>query len=321
MHSTEIRIAELLLESRDTAGISEEHRNELNDLLRASEQNREFAAQFLLDGDSLAELLATDEIADIAARRTRDVPERSPRIRLVAWIAAATVLIVAGLSAWVITSKSDSPIAMIADEANAVFSSGTVLPDGRLESGRYSLGSGIVAIEFRNGVSMTVRGPAEFEIVDEFRVKLSRGQARAFAPEGGRGFTIETPDADVVDLGTEFGILVEPGTGESRVQVFDGRVDVRNLHSKKTIASLQIGESAWIHPDGVESVNAPKFGVFPTPADLGYARCNNMTARFAETEMSCSTTHSTDCPSTTGRFSMRLTIPNRSMEPLRAHVG
>ena len=271
----EKRIAELLLEchSKDIDEFSEKHRRELNELLRENEPNREFAVRFLMDSESLTELLATEEIADISARRHHRTTGNGNRSKALVKraLSAAAILLVSGLGFWVFHQRDLTPIASLLDEANAVFN--TELPEGRsMEARRYSLTSGMVTIKFRNGVKMTVRGPAEFEIVNEFRVILSRGQARAFAPESGYGFTIETPEADIVDLGTEFGVAVDPESGESRVQVFDGRVDVKERKSKAALASLEFGEAARIHRGSVEAINAPKPDTFPTPADLAVAR-------------------------------------------------
>ncbi len=283
MNPSQKRIAELLLESHHKDDFSVKLRGELNDLLRESEENREFAARFLLDGETLTELLATDEIWDISARRRHHAPEPSHRPRLFRWIpaAAAALLVVSGLGFWLFQREAPLPVATILDQANAVFDQ--VLPEnGHLETRNYALGSGMVTIGFRNGVKMTVRGPAEFEIVDEFRVILSRGQARAFAPESGHGFTIETPEADLVDLGTEFGVSVDPDSGESQVQVFDGWVDVKQRRGKTPIASLKFGDSARIHRGGVEPIRAPEPNTFPTPADLAVARWQRLDRELRE---------------------------------------
>ena len=271
----EKRIADLLLEchSKDMADFSEKHRRELNQLLRENEAHREFAVQFLMDSESLTELLATEEIADISARRHRRTTGNRNRPKALARraVAAAAILAISVLGVWVFQQRDQPPIASLLDEANAVFT--TELPEGRaMEARHYSLTSGMVTIQFRNGVKMTVRGPAEFEIVNEFRVILSRGQARAFAPETGYGFTIETPEADIVDLGTEFGVSVDPESGESQVQVFDGRVDVKERKGKAALASLEFGEAARIHRGSVESISAPGPETFPTPTDLAVAR-------------------------------------------------
>ena len=283
MESKKKRIAELILLSRETDEFSEKRRSELNELLRTKEENREFAAQFLLDGESLTECLATDEISEISARKKHPVVARTKRLsRFTAVASIAATLLLLGLATWAILPSllDHSPVAVIRDHADAVFSDEDILTARQLDPTQYSLTSGMVMIEFRNGVSLTMKGPADFEIIDEFRIKLSRGQVRAFAPESGHGFTIETPNADLIDLGTEFGVSVDPATEVSEVQVFDGQVDVKNREGKTPISSLRFGDAARIRQGSIESIRAPRPDTFPTPSDLGFARWQILDRKF-----------------------------------------
>ena len=272
MKTNQTRIAELLLGSREPEGLPDRQRNELNALLRADEANREFAAKFLLDGESLTERLATEEISEISARKCHSSPTNSLRRRKPTRQVALAAVIVVGLACWLLIHFEHPPVAVIEDSAGAVFTGDTAPEQGRLDRSRYSLDSGMVTISFRNGVTLTIRGPAEFEIIDEFRVKLDRGQARAVAPESGHGFTIETQDADVVDLGTEFGVSVDPATGTSDVQVFDGRVDVKDSARQIALASLELGEAVRIQDGDIEAIELLDSEIFPSPTDLGLAR-------------------------------------------------
>ena len=272
---TQKRIAELLMECRFES-LSNDRQNELNGLLRESENHREFAAQLLLEDETLAELLVTDEMVALASRRhsqptvKRDAKKSSRNV--FRWMVLATAVSLSGVLLTLFMTAQHTPVAVMQDEANAVFMNGLAPRNSEFEEGRYSLTSGLVAIQFRNGVSMTVKAPAEFDIIDEFRVKLHRGQVRAFAPETGKGFTIETPKADFEDLGTEFGVTVDAHSGESEVHVFDGKVDVWNPNAKKAFASLRLGDSARIREGKVIPVNVPPNEAFPTLADVGYYR-------------------------------------------------
>ncbi len=57
------------------------------------------------------------------------------------------------------------------------------------------------------------------------KAKCRFGQMRVHVPPHARGFKLMTPDAKVVDLGTEFGLKVSD-SGKSDVHVFDGEVEV-----------------------------------------------------------------------------------------------
>jgi hypothetical protein len=99
-----------------------------------------------------------------------------------------------------------------------------VLGDGFGE-GKLHLEVGLARLDFRNGATVTLQGPAEFEILSTDRTVLSSGILTASIPESAVGFKVLTPAMDVVDLGTAFGVSVG-ADGETDVCVFEGEVEV-----------------------------------------------------------------------------------------------
>lgn len=97
-----------------------------------------------------------------------------------------------------------------------------------LHAGRLKLKSGLIQLEFYSGATVVLEGPADFELLSIDRAFCRRGKLRVRAPVRSSHFSVLTPNADVVDLGTEFGIRVDE-TGGSEVQVFEGSVE---LHGK-----------------------------------------------------------------------------------------
>ncbi|MEQ8211310.1 MAG: FecR family protein [Lacipirellulaceae bacterium] len=96
----------------------------------------------------------------------------------------------------------------------------------RLRSGRsLQLMEGLAEVTLSSGAVVVVRGPADLQLVSPMRVKANRGTVRARVGEEATGFVIETPNADVVDLGTEFGVNVSEA-GTTDVVVFEGAVDL-----------------------------------------------------------------------------------------------
>jgi hypothetical protein len=85
--------------------------------------------------------------------------------------------------------------------------------------------SGVAEITFTDGAAVTVQGPADFSLATSDRGYLRRGHLVAEVPRRAIGFTIETPSAEIVDLGTEFGVDVD-ATGRTDVQVLAGAVNV-----------------------------------------------------------------------------------------------
>ena len=94
-----------------------------------------------------------------------------------------------------------------------------------LAPGTLRLTAGIAELAFAGGATVRIEGPAEFVPQSAGHIQLSRGRLLALAPPGARGFTVATPRADVIDLGTQFGVQVDPD-GSTAVEVFRGLVEV-----------------------------------------------------------------------------------------------
>ena len=150
---------------------------------------------------------------------------------LILTIATAAVV----LFAFVTLRKSDSPIkqtlngrksiARITYQQNAGWSSGSRLTGDTIAGGMVHLQVGIARLDFSNGATVTLQGPAKFEVLSADRTRLHEGVLTVHVPETAIGFEIETPTVDVVDLGTAFGLAVGVD-GETDVCVFEGEVEV-----------------------------------------------------------------------------------------------
>lgn len=90
-----------------------------------------------------------------------------------------------------------------------------------VNSRRLRLRSGLVTLTLFSGVTISVEGPAEMQLVSMGRFFCRRGRLRARVPKGAEGFIVATPASTVVDLGTEFALNVA-ADGRSEVMVFEG---------------------------------------------------------------------------------------------------
>ncbi|MDA7893686.1 FecR family protein [bacterium] len=123
------------------------------------------------------------------------------------------------------TSKSQELIARVAYQQNADWSSGPREIGDAIDGGMMQLQVGIARLDFSNGATVTLQGPAKFEILSADRTRLHQGILTVHVPGTAIGFHIETPAIDVVDLGTAFGLAVG-FDGETDVCVFEGEVEV-----------------------------------------------------------------------------------------------
>ncbi|MBI1374997.1 MAG: hypothetical protein GC159_19950 [Phycisphaera sp.] len=99
-------------------------------------------------------------------------------------------------------------------------------PGASIEAGRLQLRAGSAEFVMQSAAMVTLLGPADVEMLGPNRCRLTRGRVVAHVPASAHGFTVETPTHTIVDLGTVFGVNVD-ADHQTRVDVFEGRVDVR----------------------------------------------------------------------------------------------
>lgn len=106
-------------------------------------------------------------------------------------------------------------------KSETLFRQGDTLGDDLLE-----LEKGIVEIQFFSGATMTVEGPAEVALKSAWEASCLEGAVRMQVPPAARGFTLHSPSSKIIDLGTEFGLVVRDGKGH--VEVFDGEIAIQH---------------------------------------------------------------------------------------------
>ena len=93
---------------------------------------------------------------------------------------------------------------------------------------RIELDAGVARVTFESGAAATLHGPCEFIVDNAMHGTILQGRVAVIAPRRAYGFRIRSPNSEVIDLGTEFGVSVNDG-GQSEVHVFSGEVLSRPL--------------------------------------------------------------------------------------------
>lgn len=173
--------------------------------------------------ESLAKLL--EEPAPLPARRWP----------LAVWSAAAAACLTLGISFFLWPTKGTSkPVATIIKAQNCRWA-GSDLPtaeNAHLGTGTLALVEGMATLKFESGATVTMEAPAKIRILNNMHCQLLEGSVTAEVPEPAHGFTIDTPDLKLIDLGTRFGVTIG-STGNSQVFVFEGEVKVNDLNGKE----------------------------------------------------------------------------------------
>jgi hypothetical protein len=115
---------------------------------------------------------------------------------------------------------------------------------------RLDLANGLVEITFNDGAVVVLEGPATFDVDAPGRAQLHEGRLTAVVPERAHGFQVATARMNVVDLGTEFGLMADP-EGTAEVHVFNGLVKAQLLDERGNqvrTMELNTSQAARIEP-------------------------------------------------------------------------
>ena len=200
---------------------TEEESQSLEERLLSDENARNQYLNAVNIHASLNHRFSAAESMDLASVEPFPTPNR--RLFSIMLAVAAALVLVAGIASLLLPSK---PIAVVAQVVGAYSGEGEAFAIGKpVMRGRLEISRGLLRLDFRNGARITVEGPAQVEVLDEMRMVLHRGVVTATIPESAIGFVVDTAAAQVVDLGTSFGVSVS-AEGLTEVCVFEGEVEV-----------------------------------------------------------------------------------------------
>lgn len=118
---------------------------------------------------------------------------------------------------------------------------------------RISITQGLLKIQFTSDATLILEGPADLEILSDQSCRLWYGTAICQSELA--DFTLLTPQAQVIDIGTEFGVAVK-NQGDTLVKVFDGEVHVKSSEDdskQANILRLTTGMTVGINTFGTMS--------------------------------------------------------------------
>lgn len=164
-------------------------------------------------------------------------------------------------------------------------------PGINLSHGPVVLERGLLVLHLIGGQTLTLRGPARFELINDKEMRIGPGDLSQRVVKNHKTYMIHVPGGVVADLGTEFSLKVA-ADGTTDVRVFDGKAVVSSTDSGNRTRYERIlvaGESVRIsemlkdsplsagdflrpHPDAVKT---------PSPAGKAYAEAVKSSAPLA----------------------------------------
>ncbi len=118
------------------------------------------------------------------------------------------------------------------EEGATEFRVGSFLTEGET----LSVAAGLVEVAFDDGARLLVEGPSQVVVTSSAAAQLHSGRVTGYVPPRAVGFAVVTPQCEVVDLGTEFGLVAQPDAA-TEVHVFAGavRVDVQSAENRRIV--------------------------------------------------------------------------------------
>lgn len=156
------------------------------------------------------------------------------------------------------------------------------LADGeQLAKGGYTIEHGRVTFQFKSGATVSLVAPAEIEIVSPMQMKINEGQAVLVIPEQAYGFQAITPQMQVTDLGTSFGITVDNKSGQSELHVIQGEVELQTSNPDSSFKSERVttgyakqvdarGQAEVIDYQGIRYLNLINSDELQLPVNRSY---------------------------------------------------
>lgn len=108
------------------------------------------------------------------------------------------------------------------------------LRDGRFSAGTIELTAGAAELRFDSGTNVVLEGPCELVIETVDSARLLAGTVFVDVTEVSMGFILETPEAQIIDEGTQYAVTLDLEATE--VHVFDGSVIWTPTHLKADFA-------------------------------------------------------------------------------------
>lgn len=236
--------------------LNKEHLGNLEEQLRQDSEARELYKTYLHIHNGLQ--LQADSIVDSPVISIDSILKRQKRKNLYYSALATAAVVLLSLTALYLYNVDFNRPAAGKITANHLSRFEVIHAEPRdeqtntLEKGStLRVTQGSVALTLRNGVESVIEAPAELTLRDIDSIQLDKGKAWFNVPPEAIGFQVTTEEIDIIDLGTEFGVLSSPYAADE-IHVFKGKVeavsfaDLDRVHQLSKDSALRVTEEGTL---------------------------------------------------------------------------
>ncbi|MBN2211392.1 MAG: FecR domain-containing protein [Sedimentisphaerales bacterium] len=211
---------------------------------RLEEQTRQFMQAAERAAAKMIEQIRQEQILNQRNKQSETKPKKSglkwSEMALVGAIAAVVALVVVNLT-WHAWRHEAMPVAQVIETVDARWSGELQPPQigEPLCPRSLDLQTGVAKVLFPGQAEVILEAPVRLDLQTYNRLFLNEGKIVTRILENGAGFTVGTEQANIIDLGTEFGIYQKPNESTD-VHVFHGLVSCSPRRADSTVKTQPV---------------------------------------------------------------------------------
>ncbi len=111
-----------------------------------------------------------------------------------------------------------------------------------------------IGIAMRGGARLEINGPAKLRIDSPEKIYLYNGRVKTYAPEYAHGFSIDTNEGKVIDLGTKF-VTSTGGDQGTEIHVMEGLVKASAINKEDQTYMIGNQQAGALHDGNLVSID------------------------------------------------------------------
>ena len=175
-------------------------------------------------------------------------------------------------------TTNHNPIAVVIDHVDD-----TIAPKREIWGKEtFEFQTGGIHLRFNEAVDFIFEGPGSFDILGPKLVKVHQGKTRTIVfNESGHEFSIITPEAKYVDLGTEFCLEISKNQ-KDKLDVQVGEIEIFDLKTNQSLAKIQQSNNlANASSSNWKENFFNSDSVISQPGDMGFQRWQKRMSHYA----------------------------------------
>ena len=207
-------------------------------------------AEYEMHAEALALPPSDNPKAILIKAPVEKVPHKISRLSALTFVTLLAAMLMMIVYVY-LNPRTSYEVATLTDSIGSQWTSSLPLEKGvRLivSSETIELQRGTIKIESDKGVRIVLEAPAAFNFVSPEEIVLHHGRLVAYVPESGNGFSVQTKNSKIIDLGTNFGVYADI-KDETELHMFKGKTLLIAGQDKTPRKTTEVTAGRALHID------------------------------------------------------------------------